>query len=30
MPTQRLQFKDWLSDYPSIIDIVSEVNYGIT
>ena len=26
MPTQRIQFKDWLPDQPSILDAVSEVN----
>jgi hypothetical protein len=26
MPTQRIQFKDWLPDQPSIIDTVSEAN----
>ena len=26
MPTQRIQFKDWLPDLPSILDAVSEVN----
>ena len=26
MPTQRIQFKDWLPDQPSILDTVSEAN----
>jgi hypothetical protein len=26
MPTQRIQFKDWLPDQPSILDAVSEAN----
>ena len=26
MPTQRIQFKEWLPDQPSILDAVSEVN----
>jgi hypothetical protein len=26
MPTQRIQFKDWLPDQPSILDSVSEAN----
>ena len=26
MPTQRIQFKDWLPDQPSVLDAVSEAN----
>ena len=26
MPTQRIAFKDWLPDQPSILDTVSEAN----
>ena len=26
MPTQRIQFKDWLPDQPSVLDTVSEAN----
>ncbi len=26
MPTQRIAFKDWLPDQPSILDSVSEAN----
>jgi hypothetical protein len=29
MPTQRIQFKDWLPDQPSIIDTVSEANSAV-
>ena len=26
MPTQRIQFKEWLPDQPSVLDAVSEAN----
>jgi len=26
MPTQRIAFKEWLPDQPSILDTVSEAN----